>query len=628
MEGLQETLKLLDTVMHVVGGGVAVLDANRRIMHYGQTFTEWFGPIEQNKGKQCFEVFYNRHAPCPGCPMLGVFTNPDRPVALFEGEFTTTFGPNRPVRSIFLPAKEPDGRVECVLKVTEDVTDKRRSELQIRKLAKLTQTETDAIISTDKDLKITEWNPGAERIFGYTATEAFGKPIGLIHMTEESVKEVHKRILEQSEFVGECVRRKKGGEPVNILESVSKLENKNGDLEGFVGFLKDITELKQIQQQLFQAQKMQSVGTLAGGIAHDFNNILSGILGHTSLLKESLLADSNLQTDICGIESSARRAATLTKQLLSFAKGGKYQPRLTNINNILSEAMELISRTMGASIAVESDLQPDAWTVEVDRTQMQQVLMNLCINSREAMPDGGTLLIESRNVEVSEEEFKTAYGLVTPGRYVRISVTDTGVGMDEETVNRVFEPFFSTKKEGAGLGLPMVYGIVSNHKGFLTLYSEAGKGSTFRVHLPAVDRPPEKLTAEHRGKVRPGEETILIIDDQPTVRDVLARMLEKMGYNVLAAGTGREGVDIYSAGKDEIDLVLLDMIIPDMPGGQVFSRLREMNPDVKVLLSSGFTKTEAAAEAQRRGALGFLEKPYAMPELSEAVRHALDRKRK
>jgi len=498
-----------------------------------------------------------------------------------------------------------------------DISERKAAVRELRRTAKLTQTVTDAIIGFDKDLKVSSWNPGAERIFGYSAAGIIGQPAVLLCEEAAASPAVFAQVIEQGQLQDECIGRRKNGLPINLLRSLSTLTDEHGELEGYVGFIKDITEYKLMLEQLAQAQKIESVGKLAGGIAHDFNNILSGILGHVTFLRGAVPADSDAYPDVEAIEKSAKRAAGLTRQLLGFARGGRYQPQPIDINDVVNETVDIISRTMAKSILVQRALQPGLWSVEADRTQMQQVLMNLFINSRDAMPEGGTLLVETGNLTMGEEDSRRIYFSARPGKYVRVSVSDTGVGMDEETRQHVYEPFFSTKG-GSGLGLSMVYGIVQTHRGFITLYSELGTGTTFRIYLPATEAPPfvEQVPAE---EIVRGAGTILVVDDEEVIRQILSRMLEEMGYTVFVAANGQEALDLYSRMKDEIDLVLLDMIMPGMPGKTVFDRIRAINPQAKVLLSSGFAETEEAVQAQREGALGFLEKPYMMDELSKAV---------
>jgi len=597
----------------VVGPDLKILDANpqasRRV---GYARKELIG---MDATKLVSPEYHNMIAPNVASVRAGEYL-------LVEIEEVHKDGSRLPVE--LSAAKSAYKGADVVLIISRDISDRKAAERELRRTVKLTQTVTDAITSVDMERKIVSWNPGAEKMFGYTADELIGQSIFVLFRPEDREKvreETPRRITERGTVQDEWVMVKKNGETMNVLRSISPLVDDKGNLEGFVGFLKDITELKQTQEQLFQAQKIESIGTLAGGIAHDFNNILSGILGRASFLKDAVPPGSPLYGDIEGIENSAKRAAGLTRQLLGFARGGRYQPQPLNLNEVISETLDMVSRTMAKSILVQKHLQPDVWGVEADRTQMQQVIMNLCINSRDAMPEGGTLLVESNNVELAEDDAKRVYFSARPGRYVRVSVTDTGVGMDERTRERAFGPFFSTKG-GSGLGLSMVYGIIQNHKGFITLYSEPGKGTTIRFYLPAIEAVAEQEAAPEKEAVA-GEGTILVVDDEPALQEVLSRMLERLGYRVLVAGSGEDALKAYAEHSGEIDLVLLDMIMPGMPGKAVFDRLREIDAGVKVLLSSGFAETRAAVQAQQQGALGFLEKPYIMSELSAAVRRAL-----
>jgi len=504
-----------------------------------------------------------------------------------------------------------------------DITARKAVERELRRTARLTQTVTDAVIGIDKDLLVSSWNPGAEKIFGYSTTEMIGTSAMVLCAEWSADPAVFAQVIEQGQVQDECLGRHKNGLPINLLRSLSTITDEHGELEGYVVFLKDITEYKLMQQQLAQAQKIESVGKLAGGIAHDFNNILSGILGRVTFLKDAMGPDSPAVSDVEGIENAAKRAAGLTRQLLGFARGGRYQPQPINLNDVVIETLDIISRTMAKSILVQRELSADLWSVEADRTQMQQVLMNLFLNSRDAMPEGGTLLVETSNAVMGQEDSRRIHFSAQPGKYVRISVSDTGIGMDEETRQRAYEPFFSTKG-GSGLGLSMVYGIVQSHKGFITLYSEPGKGTTFKIYLPAIEAAPA-VEIKAKPEIARGEGTVLVVDDEETIRQILSRMLEEMGYTPIVAANGHEAIEMYSHMKDEIDLVLLDMIMPGMPGRKVFDRIREIDPEAKVLLSSGFAETEEAVQAQREGALGFLEKPYMMDELSKALRKGMKR---
>lgn len=511
-----------------------------------------------------------------------------------------------------------------LLEVARDVTEWKAADRERRVAARFFRKVSEALIATDGSFSITAWNPGAEAMLGYTAEEIIGKHVAILLRPEDQPEafDVVIRVLAEAGVVQDHVTMvRKDGQPLRVLRSISPIFDEHGNIDSYVGVLKDITEFQNMQQQLFQAQKMESIGTLAGGIAHDFNNVLSVVLGHASFLKQSIPPDSPLHTDVERIESSAKRAAGLTKQLLSFARGGAAQPRVLDINTLVAETLEMLSRTIGRNIVISRNLEPHVWSVEADRVQMQQVLTNLSLNARDAMPDGGELTVQTANLELGQRAARRIFYSAKPGRYVRISVADTGIGMDEDTRQRAFEPFFS-KKGGTGLGLSMVYGIIHNHGGFIGVESELGKGSTFSIYLPAREEAPgaEEQAAE---EIERGRGTVLAVDDEEVVLEVVGRMLESMGYNVLKATSGEAAIHLYSSRKDEVDLVILDIIMPGVPGMEIFESMKAVNPEVKVLLSSGYPRSEAAAEAVRNGAMGFLEKPYDMGELSAAVRRAI-----
>ena len=381
---------------------------------------------------------------------------------------------------------------------------------------------------------------------------------------------------------------------------------------------------KKLEAQLQQAQKMESLGSLAGGIAHDFNNLLMGIQGRTSLMlmyKDSSHPDFG---HLSGIEEYITNAANLTKQLLGFARAGKYEVRPTDINDLIKKSSTLFGRTK-KEIAIRSKYQEDVWTLEVDRGQIEQVFLNLFVNAWHAMPGGGELLIETENVIVDESFIRPFE--VQPGKYVKLSIADTGVGMDEMTRQRIFEPFFTTRKmgRGTGLGLASVYGIIKNHGGFIDVYSEKGHGTIFNIYLPASEKEPMKGKAL-AGDIIKGSEGVLLVDDEDMIIDVGKELLEELGYKVLLARSGQEAIKIYEENKEKIDMVILDMIMPDMSGGDTYDRLKEINSDINVLLSSGYSINGQATEILNRGSNGFIQKPFNIEQLSQKLRAILDKK--
>jgi PAS domain S-box-containing protein len=382
-------------------------------------------------------------------------------------------------------------------------------------------------------------------------------------------------------------------------------------------------ERKRLEERFLVAQKMEAVGILAGGVAHNFNNLLMAIQGNASLMLMDLPEDHPHREKLLAIQEAVKSGAELTRQLLGFARGGKYEVRPININTVVEEMAHLFGRTR-KEITIHKTLASDLWTVEADRGQMEQVLMNLFVNAADAMPRGGELFLETQNVELDEDYVRPFSA--KPGKYVRISVTDTGVGMDEETQRRIFEPFFTTKSlgRGTGLGLATVYGIIKAHEGIITVYSKPGEGSSFHIYLPASPKEPAREFKFDEGIAR-GSGTILVIDDEPMILKVADHLLRALGYHVITASGGKEGLRIYRERGLEIDLVILDMIMPDMEGGEVFESLKRMNSQIKVLLSSGYSINGRAREILKRGCVGFLQKPFTLAELSQKVKDALAR---
>jgi two-component system, cell cycle sensor histidine kinase and response regulator CckA len=369
---------------------------------------------------------------------------------------------------------------------------------------------------------------------------------------------------------------------------------------------------------------MESIGTLAGGIAHDFNNILGGVLGYTSFIKTKMDKTDPLYRYINIIESSAKRAADLTQQLLAFARGGKYHVQVLDLNTLVKEAVELIESTISKNIKLKLDLAKTKLVVEVDGGQIIQTIVNMCINARDAMPEGGVLTINTTNITL-DEQFTYKHPGSKVGRYVLLRVSDTGMGMTEETKQRIFEPFFTTKrdKKGTGLGLAMVYGIIKNHNGYIDVESETGLGTTFSIYLPLSTKELAEIknTDEYN---KEGLETILVAEDEDIMRDLLVEMLDSGGYQVITAENGREALDIYQDRAREIDLVILDMMMPELDGPTAFRQLKKINPEVKVLLSSGYNEDEQSQDILNEGVLGFLQKPYGISDLLDKVRTVMD----
>jgi two-component system, cell cycle sensor histidine kinase and response regulator CckA len=409
-----------------------------------------------------------------------------------------------------------------------------------------------------------------------------------------------------------------------VAERTAQLLTKNKELSEEIDERKRAEKERADLESRFQhAQKMEAIGTLAGGVAHDFNNLLMAIQGNTSLMLLQMQPDNPCFEKLKNIEQYVMRGSELTRQLLGFARRGKYQANATNLNLLITECSTLFGRT-NKKVSIRLELEEKPWVVNIDRGQIEQVLLNLFVNAWQAMPGGGRLTIKTQNVTVDEGKVKGHES--KPGNYVRTSVADEGIGMDEKTMQRIFDPFFTTKEmgRGTGMGLASAYGIMQNHGGFFEVESQAGKGSTLSFFLPASPGPVQKESPPEPGQMMKGSETIMIVDDEDIVVDVASEMLNSLGYKVLVAMDGHEALEIYSNQKENVSLVILDLIMPGLSGSHTFDLLKKENPAVKVLLSSGYSLSGEASSIMDKGCLGFIQKPYDIFKLSQKIKEVLN----
>ena len=501
----------------------------------------------------------------------------------------------------------------------------------------LVDASPDIIYTLNCDGRFTFINSAVESLLGYRSDGLIGKHYSFIVLegdVEKARYHFNERRTGLRSTTGVELRLKishNGNNPDGCLTVELKamgmydkdVTERDKEFMGTYGVARDITDRKRLEAQFQQAQKMEAVGTLAGGIAHDFNNLLMGIEGRASLMFLDIDSEHPHFTHLKGIDDMVKRGAGLTKQLLGFARGGKYEVRPTNLNELIEKSSEMFGRTK-KEVRIHRKYQKDLPTAEVDRTQIEQVLLNLYVNAWQAMPGGGDLYIQTENLTLNERDV-SPFG-VKPGNYVKVSVTDTGVGMDEETQQHIFEPFFTTREmgRGTGLGLASAYGIIKNHGGIINAYSKKGEGATFNIYLPASQR--EVTTKEKKlaDEILKGTETVLLVDDEDMILNVGQEMLTAIGYKVSVARSGKEAIELYEKNKDQIDIIILDMIMPDVSGGDVYDRLKEINPNIRVLLSSGYSISGQANEILKRGCDGFIQKPFNMSRLSQGIRKILD----
>ena len=426
----------------------------------------------------------------------------------------------------------------------------------------------------------------------------------------------------------------RAGREIALELTASLLRDTSGSPMGFRGVLRDVSdrkeaeaEKKKLEIQVQQAQKMESIGTLAGGIAHDFNNILMGIQGNASLMAIKTDTSHPIYEKIKNIETYVENGTELTRQLLGFARRGKYNAITTDINDVIEKSASMFGRTK-KEIRIQMDLVPEIWTVEVDRGQIEQALLNLYVNAWQAMPDGGNLSVKTENIVLGADFIDSQPYKVEAGDYIKITVTDTGIGIDKQTQARIFEPFFTTKEmgRGTGLGLASVYGIIKNHGGYINVYSEIGQSTAFTIYLPASAKAVQPEVKTVTPTVVTGNGTILLIDDEKMIIDVGQELLQELGYDVLTARSGKEAVEIYRQKSTRVDLVIMDLIMPGMSGSETYDRLKEINTHVKVLLSSGYSINGQAAKILERGCDGFIQKPFNINQLSEKIQGIIAKK--
>ncbi len=498
--------------------------------------------------------------------------------------------------------------------------ERKQAQQKIREQAALLDVATDAIFVSDLDNQILYWNKAAESVYGWSQEQAYLKKTSELWQEKNllALEKIFQTIMKYGSWEGELSQITKSGKQIIVESRWTLLQSFGNKSQAILVVNSDITQRKQLESQFFRAQRLESIGTLASGIAHDLNNVFAPILLSAQLL-ESQLTDERSKRLLPILVSNTKRGANLVKQVLSFTRGMEGDRIIVQLKHLIREIQQVIKETFPKNIEVCSHISPNLWTIHADTTQLHQVLMNLCVNARDAMPDGGTLSIEAENLLI-DQSYAQVHFDAKPGLYVVITVSDTGVGIEPEILERIFEPFFTTKElgKGTGLGLSTVLGIVKSHNGFVNVYSELGKGSQFKVYIPA-QQARETLEQQEVDLPIGDGELILVVDDEDSIRDITKTSLETYNYKAITASNGIEAVALYAKHRDEISIVLTDMVMPSMDGVTTIRTLKKINPAVKIIAVSGLVSTDKVNLVSQMGVKAFLCKPYTAKQLLETI---------
>jgi PAS domain S-box-containing protein len=538
-----------------------------------------------------------------------------------------------PVSLALMVHRDADGQPCFMSTIARDVTERKRAETRLRLRERALEVVSEGIVFTDprlQDNPIVYVNPAFERITGYRAADVLGRNCRFLQgpkSQQDVIDVIQQAISRQESCAVELVNYRADGTHFWNAISIAPLCDERGQLIHFVWILSDATQRRGLEEQVRHSQKMEAVGRLAGGIAHDFNNVLTIILGNTELALEQLSPDSSALKELFhDITDAGQRAAALTGQLLAFSRKQVLEQKIINLNSLVANLDKMLRRLIGEDMCLATRLDPELGLVKADSGQIEQIIMNLAVNARDAMSHGGSLMLETRNVELDSVSAEN-HSDVRPGKYVLLSVRDTGCGMEPDTLAHIFEPFFTTKRagEGTGMGLAMVFGIVRQSGGHVTVDSELGCGATFNIYLPRSEEPCGCEESRHIDPDTPrGEERVLLVEDEPQVRLLARRILENSGYTVLEAGDGATAIQRAEQFKGPIHLLVTDVVMPGMSGREVADNISIFRPDIKVLYVSGYTNDAIVREGVVEDGVAFLRKPYDRRSLSIKVRQVLD----
>ncbi len=626
-QALRESEHFLATVISSVGEGVLVCDRELRYRVWNHGMERLTG-VEASSilGKSALEAFPTLRGSAVEASFRRALAGETVEVAAVAFAVPET-GREGWVTAIFTPHTSAAGEVLGVVAVVRDITGLRRTEAEVNRLAHALRSISEGVCVSDLEERIFFVNDAWLRIYGYSREEMLGKHISLVRPTEgqeETTRRIPREALHDG-FRGEVINRRKDGALFPVYLSGSTVRDAEGNAVALIGVVTDLSERKRLEEQLRHSQKMEAVGRLAGGIAHDFNNLLTAINGYSELLLQRLAGgDPALRGDVEEIRRAGERAANLTRQLLAFSRRQELQPRVLDLNQLVRESQGILVAAAGPGVRLELELEPTLWRVRADPSGLEQVLLNLLINARDAMPDGGVVRMRTANRRLDDAARR---GVGAQGDFVVLEVSDSGHGMSAETRERVFEPFFTTKGpgKGTGLGLATVYGIVQQSEGHIEVDSAPGKGASFRVFLPRIAQQAAQARAARAAASGPtGAETVLLVEDEETVRSLAREVLVRRGYRVIEARDGVEALELLEDGAAGVALVVSDLIMPRMGGVELGRRLRDRRPVLPLLLMSGYADGAGVQALREEAGRQFLRKPFTPEALARAVRQAID----
>jgi len=631
-EALIEERYLLHTLMDNLPDAIYFKDRESRFTRTNKAHAKQFGLSHhaQAVGKTDFDFFTAEHAQ-PAYNDEQEIIRTGQPVVNKEERETWPDGRVTWVSTTKMPLRDAHGNIIGTFGVSRDITQHKQAEAEHARLVTAIEQSAEAVVITNTTGGIEYVNPAFTRITGYGREEVLGQNPRILKSDKqdpEFYQQLWATILNGQIWHGELINRRKDGSLYTEEMNIAPVRNQVGEITHFIATKQDVTEHKQLEQQLIQAQKMEAVGRLAGGVAHDFNNLLTIINGYAQLLIEPISPQDPRRGHLKEILMAGERAASLTRQLLAFSRRQVLEPRVLNLNSVLADVAKMLRRLIGEDVELVSTLKPDLGRVKVDPGQIEQVIMNLAVNARDAMPQGGKLFIETSNVEI-DANYARRHSPMMPGKYVMVAVSDTGCGMDLETQAHAFEPFFTTKEKGhgTGLGLATVYGIVKQSGGFIWVYSAPGHGSTFKIYLPFIEEAlPTAEPAEAPAELAKGSETVLVVEDERGVRSLVCEALASHGYKVLEAAGAASALEISEKYTEPIHLLLTDVVMPQTGGKELAKGFSTLHPETKVLYMSGYTDDAIVRHGIMEGSMPFLQKPFGPNALLVKVREVLEMK--